>query len=108
MRTYQTLYQNEIRAIEITINQQDGTQFIPSGAYVTILRTADSDNAYAGTDYTDTVVIAEQAAQVNGNSVSTLIGTTTTANVGTYKILWKILRSTYTYYHVTDLEVVEP
>lgn len=108
MRTYQTLYQNEIRAIEITINSQDGQEFIPSGAFVSVSRTADSDNAYSGTDYTDTLVVSEQTALVDGNKVRTLIGNIVTANVGEYKVLWKIIKENYTYYHITDLDVVEP
>ena len=108
MRTYQTLYQNEIRDLEITINTQSGLEFIPSGAFVTILSTADNDNAYAGTDYTDTPVVSIKPAAIDDNKVSTIIGVDVTANVGTYKVLWKLKNGPYTYYHITDLDIVEP
>ena len=96
MRTYQTMYQNEVRALEITINQQDGQEFTPSGAFVTI------------TDAEDNIVLAEQTAQVEDNFVRTVIGTLVTQTIGEYKVLWKIVKEPYTYYHVTDLDVVEP
>ena len=36
MNTYQSFYQNEVRALELTINDQDGYSFSPSGAYTQI------------------------------------------------------------------------
>lgn len=93
--TYQAFYQNEIRALELDINDQTGADFSPSAAYVTV-------QTKSGTE-----VVAEQAASISGSQIRTIIGTTTTATVGEYKVIWKILASGYTYYHVTDLEIVE-
>lgn len=95
MNTYQAFYINEVRALEIDINDQTGADFSPSAAYVTVQNSSGS------------VVVAEQAAQVSGSQVRTLIGTTTTATVGEYKVIWRILYGGYTYYHVTDLEIME-
>lgn len=93
MRTYQTLYQNEVRAVEITVNDQDGQDFEPDSATVKIL---DNDG---------NTVVGEQAAMNNGNQIYTIVGTTTTATIGTYKIIWKLVKGSYTYYHSTDLEI---
>ena len=95
-RTSQEFNQNEIRAVELTIDDQDGTDFEPDIATTTIYDNSD-----------DTVVVEEQDAQVDGSDVRTLIGIVTTANVGTYKIVWKIIKGDYTYYHATILDVVE-
>lgn len=94
MQTYQALYQNEIRAVELTINDQNGVDFSPSGAYAAIENEAG-----------DTVV-AEQSAMVSGNQVYTVVGTITTATIGKYRILWRILKDGYTYRHATDLEIL--
>ncbi len=93
--TYQAFYQNEIRALQITINDQDGAAMAPSAAWVQIQ------------DSTGAEVIAEQAAQVTANTVATLIGTTVTGTVGKYKIIWRISHNVHTYYHVSELEVME-
>lgn len=92
-QTYQSFLQNEVRALQIEIDDNDGTNFSPSAAYVQV-----QDNS--GTE-----VVAEQAALVSGNTVSTLIGTTVTATVGKYKVIWRILHSEHTYYHITTLEI---
>lgn len=91
--TYQSFYQNEVRALQLEIDDNDGTDFVPSGAYVQV---QDSDG--------DTVV-AEQAALVSLNTVSTLIGTSVTSVVGEYRVIWRILHSQHTYYHITELQV---
>lgn len=93
MRTYQTLYEGEIRAVEITINDQDGQDFEPDSATAKVL------------DEDENTVVTEQAATTSGNQIYTVIGTTTTSNTGKYKIIWKIIKGSYTYYHATDLEV---
>jgi len=95
MNTYQSFYQNEVRALELTINDQDGNDFIPSAAY-----------AQVKTDK-GVQVVAEQSAQVDSNQVRTIIGTTVTATAGEYKVIWRILYSQYIYYHTTILEVQE-
>ena len=93
METYHSLYKNEVRAIEITIDDNDGSDFVPSAAYVQVL------------DEDGNTVVSEQAALVSLNTVATAIGVTVTATVGNYKIVWRILHSTHTYYHITNLEV---
>ena len=93
MNTYQAFYQNEVRALEIDINDQTGADFSPSAAWVEIK------------DSSDNVVVAEQAAQVDASQVRTLVGTTTTGTAGEYKVIWKIKYAGYTYYHVTQLSV---
>ena len=95
MNTYQSFYVNEDRALEITINDQDGNDFAPSAAWAQV-RTN-----------TGTIVIAEQSAMVAGSSISTLIGTIVTANAGEYKVIWRVAYGGHTYYHITILEVQE-
>lgn len=94
MRTYQTLNKGEIRAVEVTIRDKDGQSFTPSGAYAEILM--------AGSE-----VIAEQAVSINGNKIYMTIGTIVTSVIGEYNINWRILKDSYTYYHITNLTVVE-
>jgi len=93
--TYQSFYQNEIRALELEIDDEDGNDFVPSAAYVQVK------------DETGTTVIAEQAAQVSANAIRTVIGTIVTSIPGTYKVIWRIRYGSYTYYHVTVLEIQE-
>ena len=93
MRTYQTLYKNEIRAVEITINDQDGQPFLSDNAYTTI---KDSNN---------TVVVAEQAAYTTENKVYTIVGTVTTGTIGKYKIIGKLIKDDYIYYLTTELQI---
>ncbi len=95
METYKSMYQNEARALEIEINDNDGASFAPSAAHVQVL------------DENGSTVVAEQAALVANNTIATVIGTTVTATPGEYKIIWRILHSVHTYYHVTKLEVQE-
>ncbi len=95
METYQSMYEGEIRALELEIDDDDGANFVPSGAFVQVL------------DDTGATVVAEQAALVVNNTVATLIGTTVTATPGEYKIIWRIIHSVHTYKHVTILEVQE-
>ena len=95
MRTYQGLYKDEIRAVEVKINDQDGQAFLSDAASASIY---DNDGD---------VVVAQQAAYSVSNSVYTIVGTATTANIGKYKIVWKIRKDAYTYYHSTDLVVQE-
>lgn len=94
MRTYQALNIGEIRAVEVTMNDNNGQAFIPSAAYVSVLNNAGS------------TVVAEQTALISSNQVYTIIGQLVTNTVGTYKIVWRIKKDGYTYKHVTDLEVL--
>ncbi len=92
-KTYQTFYKNEVRALQLTVRDQNGNAYSPSGAFVEV-----QDNV-------GETVVVEQAAQITDNTVQTLIGTATTASSGTYNVIWRILYQQYTYYHVTELEV---
>lgn len=92
--TYQELNINEIRAVELTVEDKDGTQFIPSAAYVTV------NNSQGN------AIVARQAAFTSGNEISTVIGTITTSAVGDYSIIWEMLYGGYTYYHCTQLEII--
>jgi len=91
MKTYQTLYKNEKRAVEITINDQDGRPFLSDAASASVY------------DKNNVVIVAEQAATVSENTVYTIIDSTTTEIVGNYKIIWKLKKDNYKYQHVTDL-----
>lgn len=104
-RTYQSLYQNEVRAIELTIDDNTGTDWEPSAAYTTVFKV---DRKNYTNKQTTTTVVAEQAAMTQADKVYTVIGTATTSACGDYQIYWKIRKGRYTYYHVTDLEVLKP
>ena len=93
--TYQSFYVSEDRALEITINDQDGNDFSPSAAWAQIK----TDKGVQ--------VIAEQPAMVVGSSVRTLIGPTVTGTAGEYKVIWRMAYSGHTYYHITILEIQE-
>lgn len=93
--TYQSFYQGEIRALEITINDQDGNDFAPSAAWTEIKNNS------------GTIIVSEQPAMVTANKIVTIIGTLVTANLGKYNVIWRIVYSGHTYYHVTQLEIQE-
>lgn len=95
MRTYQTLYRDEIRPVEITVNDQDGQPFLSDSASASVY---DSNNE---------IVVPIQAAYTVSNKVYTVIGTVVTSTVGEYKIVWKLLKDTYIYYHSTDIIIEE-
>lgn len=98
MKTYNELNENEYRAIELAIRDQNDDDFEPTLAYASVL------------DEDDTVIVAEAAAMISDNTITTLITTVVTANIGTYYIKWRILKTvestTYTYYHKTRIEVL--
>jgi hypothetical protein len=95
MRTYQTLYKNENRAVEITVNDQDGQPFISTAASASVY---DSSNE---------IVVPINPARVEDNKIQTIIGTTVTSTVGKYKIVWKLWKDDYIYFHSTDVVVEE-
>jgi len=95
MRTTFNINQNEIRACELTLNDDDGVAFTPSAAFVTI------------NDENDVEVVARQEAYVSSNKIYTVIGTTTSGTIGKYKALWEIHKSGYTYYHTTIVNVMD-
>ena len=98
MKTFISFNQNEIRAVELIVRDQNDDAFVPTDAYASVL---DSD---------DVVIVEEAAAMLDSNAVSTLIDTTVTANIGTYYIKWKLIRTVdttnYTHYHRTRLDVM--
>lgn len=93
-RTYQELNINEIRAIQLIIEDNDGVDFAPSASYVTIQ------------DKQGNVKVPRQAAFTINNSISTIVGTMTTSATGYYNVIWELYKSGYTYYHCTELEVI--
>ena len=92
-KSYQQFYQNEQRALELTVRDQDGNELVLQSAEVEV------------TDADGEVVVAEQNASVSSNKVSTVIGPTVTAQVGLYHVIWTLNYSVYVYKHVTELEV---
>lgn len=93
-RTYQELNINEIRAIQLIIENNDGVDFAPSAAYVTI------------TDKLGNTKVPRQAAFTINNTISTIVGSMTTSAAGNYNVTWELQKSGYTYYHCTELEVI--
>lgn len=93
-RTYQELNINEIRAIQLIIEDNDGEDFAPSAAYVTIK------------DKRGNVKVPRQPAFTIDNSVSTIVGSMTTSAAGYYNVIWDLYKSGYTYHHCTELEVI--
>ena len=96
METHQTLYQNESRAVTLTILDQDNVAFT----------TIDSVT-YTVENVSESVIVTSTAATVSSNTMTAVIGTTVTANIGDYFIIWKITDTDgYIYYHKTALEVL--
>ena len=93
-RTYQELNLNEIRAVQLTIENSEGIDFAPSAAYVQV------------NDKRGNVVVARQSAFITNNNAYTIVGTATTSAEGNYNLIWEILKSGYTYYHCTELEII--
>jgi hypothetical protein len=92
-KTYQELNIGEVRAVELTIEDNDGFDFAPSAAYVEIL------------DKEDNIVVARKAAFTQDNKAYTIVGTATTSAEGRYSLIWELLKDGYTFYHCTELEV---
>lgn len=99
MKTYLTIYQNEQRAAELEIRDQDDAEYTPTTVYAKIVNSA------------GTVVVAEAAALIIGNTATMLITSTISATIGDYEIIWRITKTsgdtTYTYYHKTQLVIEE-
>ena len=97
--TYDTLYQDEERAVEITIRNQDDDDFIPSSAYAAIY------------DDDDGEVKAEQPCMSVDNKIYIMVDSTVTAIPGKYKIIWRIMKIvgslTYKFFHKTELTIKE-
>ena len=93
MRTYQALNQNEIRAVELTLRDNDGMPFDPEEVATEV------------TDMNGDVIIPEQSALFTDNVAYTMIGTVVTGTTGEYKLKLKIIKSSQTYFHVTKLTI---
>lgn len=91
--TYQDMVQYETRVLEITIIDQNGLAFVPDNVYYKVL---DSD---------ETEIVSETLAAQNSNTILADIGSTVTANIDIYRVVWKITKNNKVYYHVTVLEV---
>lgn len=94
-RTYQELNIGEIRKVELTIEDQDGLAFIPSAAYIQV------------NDKDGNVIIPKQSAVIQNNLVNTTIGTVVTSAEGRYNLIWDFHKNGLTYYHCTELEIVQ-
>lgn len=92
---YISLNENEVRAIELTIRDQNDVPFYPDSAFTSIKDINRDD------------VVVETNAMIVGNKISTLVSTTVTSTLGTYFIFWKIVKGTYVYYHKTTVTVRE-
>jgi hypothetical protein len=99
MKSYITLYQNEVRAVEITIRDENDLVWEPSTAYFSII------------DSNGTIVMAEATAMVDDNKVYAIFPANVSAVCGRYDIIWKLVKvegsNTYTYYHKTNVVVEE-
>jgi len=96
METHQTLYQNENRAVSLTVLDKDKAAF---DDMVTVTYTIEDDDA--------TVVVTQQSATISSNTITAIVDTTVTASVGDYFITWKITDSNgYIFYHKTAIEVL--
>ena len=97
MKTYFTVYQNEVRVVELIIHDQNDAIFEPSAAFAQVINDA------------DVTVLAETTATVSSNSISMTLNTTVTATPGTYEIIWRIVKTVSsvisTYYHKTQVVV---
>ena len=95
METSQAFYQNESRAIQLTLLDQNNTAFTPASA------------TYYTTDGDGTSVKAEMEATVSSNTVTASAGTPITGTPGEYYMVWKIVDpSGYIYYHRTRIQVL--
>lgn len=95
MRSYITFYVGEVRAVTLYLRDQEDVDFVASSASTFV------DWASGGN------LIPEVPAMISGSSLTCLVDTRVTVNKGVYCIIWKIIQGQYTYYHRTDINVVE-
>jgi len=100
MKSYITMYENEERAVELLIRDQDDVAWTPDAAYFKILSSEGP------------TVVTEGPAMVTGNTIYALVTTVVTQNAGEYDIVWRIVKEgenddSYTFYHKTRLVVEE-
>ena len=102
MKTYSTLYEGDIKALQIVIRDQDDRPWNPSYAETEIVS--------AGT-----IVDSARRCLIRNNAISQFINGIVTNNPGTYEIIWKLNKyvildrklKKYTYYHKTELIIEE-
>jgi hypothetical protein len=98
-RTYATLYENEERAVEITIRDQDDVDFEPSGVFAEVRDTEGG------------VVLPEATCMVVANKAYAFISDTVTGIPGKYEVVWRIMKTVgevdYKYFHKTELLIEE-
>ena len=89
------MYLGEVRPVTLSIRDQDDTSWIPISASASVV---DSDGE---------IVIEESTAYINGTAytVTIIIDTTEITSTGQYEIIWKLVHTTYTYYHKTNLSI---
>lgn len=100
MKTYVEMYQNEQRALELEMRDENDLPYTPSIVYFKVV------------DSKGNIVQEEETCLILQNSAIALITPLTTANVGDYEVIWRILRNvtgqtTYTYFHKTQVVVEE-
>jgi hypothetical protein len=95
--TKETLFQNEVRPVSISIVDEDLEKWIPDEAYAKVLDTTEAQN----------IVVPEASATIDSNKVSFTVGTTVTANPANYTLVWRVIQGSKIYYHKTDVKVIK-
>jgi hypothetical protein len=99
MKTYTTMYQNEIRAIELLIRNQKDEPFYPDTVLAKVV------------DMDGNIIISETGTLIIDNTASFLINEDVTSNIGNYEVIWRITKNVsgneHVYYHKTNLNVEE-
>jgi len=98
--TYATIFQNEIRTLELSIRNEDETRFIPTSASVYV---TDLD----GEKVEDCTVSIGTSGGVNENVITALITKNTSQIPAEYLVYWNIVKNTNTFVHRTNLLVLE-
>ncbi len=99
MNTYLTVYEDEQRAVELTIRDNDDVAYTPDSATYTIK------------DSNGVEIVAETTCMVDENKIYFMVTDTVTALPGEYEVIWKITKvsgaNTYIFHHKTKLTVEE-
>lgn len=90
--TYVEMNTNEVRAIRVSIRDQDDSKFLPSSVTYTVVDSNDE-------------TVKSGSATIDDNIMIALIDTDVTGTAGDYDVIWKITKDSYTYYHKTNLIV---
>lgn len=99
MNTYLTVYENEQRAVELTIRDNDDVAYTPDSA------------TYVIKDSNGTVIVASATCMIDENKIYFMVTDTVTALPGEYDVIWTINKvsgaNTYIFHHKTKLVVEE-